>query len=338
MDQRTKAYLQLENAPAIDGLAFRNYRGEEDLAAMIPVFDACNQADGIRETTTLEFLVHLYRNLTNCDPAKDMIFAEVNGRVIAYSRVWWGDEPDGPLTYYTFCYLHPDWRRKGIGGAILRHNRARIREIAAGHDPERKKLIYTWAEEKQAGAHALLKREGFEEVRYFFTMLRDLNRPIPEPVMPEGLAIRPVTPQNLRQVWEAQEEAFRDHWGYTQQTEVDFQRLVDAPDLNLSLWKVGWDGDEVAGVIRNEIKPGENAKLGVEWGRTEPISVRRPWRKRGLATALLNASLLELKAQGMQHAVLGVDTQNPNGALQLYQNAGYEVTEKYTDYKKDLIV
>ena len=53
---------------------------------------------------------------------------------VAYSRVWWDDEADGPLVYKQVCFLDPAFGSRGIGGALLDWNEARLREIATDHD------------------------------------------------------------------------------------------------------------------------------------------------------------------------------------------------------------
>jgi ribosomal protein S18 acetylase RimI-like enzyme len=75
---------------------------------------------------------------------------------------------------------------------------------------------------------------------------------------------------------------------------------------------------------------------GRKIGYTEFITVRRPWRRRGLARAMLARSMAVHKAQGMIQTALGVDTDNPSGALNLYQHMGYQVTGQETTYRKPL--
>ena len=53
------------------------------------------------------------------------------------------------------------------------------------------------------------------------------------------------------------------------------------------------------------------------------MSVRRPWRRRGLARALVAESLRALRDAGMTSAVLGVDADNPTGALGVYEDNGF---------------
>ena len=68
----------------------------------------------------------------------------------------------------------------------------------------------------------------------------------------------------------------------------------------------------------------------------ESVSVRRPWRRRGLARALIAASLVDLRRRGIEEALLGVDAENPNGALALYEGRGFEVKVRAMCYRKTL--
>jgi ribosomal protein S18 acetylase RimI-like enzyme len=78
----------------------------------------------------------------------------------------------------------------------------------------------------------------------------------------------------------------------------------------------------------------ENETLGVRRGWLERISVRRPWRKRGLATALIVSALEGLRDRGMTDAMLGVDAENVTGALGLYEKLGFRVKDRSTNYRK----
>jgi ribosomal protein S18 acetylase RimI-like enzyme len=106
--------------------------------------------------------------------------------------------------------------------------------------------------------------------------------------------------------------------------------------MQKELWVVAWDGDQVAGSIFNFIDHEYNARTGRKLGYTEYISVRRPWRRRGLARAMLARSMKVLKDAGMTQTALGVDAESLSGALRLYESMGYEVVASGTTYRKQL--
>ena len=154
-------------------------------------------------------------------------------------------------------------------------------------------------------------------------MSRTIDMLLPDAPMPEGLEVRPVEADQIRAIWDAKEEARRDHWGYQPATEQDYQRWTSSRLFTPQLWKVAWDGTRVAGMVLNRLDREQNEQYRRRRGYTQDIFVRRPWRRRGLARALLVQSIQMFEQMGMDETALGVDTQNPHGALNLYERGGY---------------
>ena len=111
-------------APAVPGPAIRAYRGDADLPGMLRSYSAAHEADGVEEVTTLDDIRRNYATLVNCDPARDIFVAEVEGEVVAYARVFWQELVEGGRSYENFGFVHPAWRRRGIGGEL--HRRASL--------------------------------------------------------------------------------------------------------------------------------------------------------------------------------------------------------------------
>jgi ribosomal protein S18 acetylase RimI-like enzyme len=302
---------------------------------MVALLDACAEADGLDYANSVGDLRLLFAHLVRCDPYRDMLFAEVDGRVIAYGRVWWKEESTGGRIYPFHGFVHPAWRRKGLGTAILCYNEFRLREIAREHRPGGKSF-QVWASDREAGAHALFLGAGYRPARYMIEMARRTDVPLREAPLPAGLEVRPVQPVQIRIIWKAREEAYRDHWGYTPATKEDYSRWMASPLFYPGLWKVAWEGNQVAGMVLNRIDQAENAKNRRKRGYTQNVFVLRPWRRRGLARALLTQSIQMFGDLGMEETALGVDTQNPSGALRLYESVGYQETRRHTFYRKAL--
>ena len=337
MNVKTEQALILTGeAPQIPSLSLRRYRGAEDFAALAELFNLGNEADGVKEALTAEEMEYHYTRLKDFDIHKDMLLVDVEGQLAAYGRASHREEAEDRHVYFAFGVVHPAWRRKGLGRFLLHQNEARLRQIAAGHPNDKQKVFMVEASQTQAGATSLIKQEGYREDRHIIEMQRELSEPIPAVELPEGLEVRPSTPEHTRAIWEALDEAFRDHWGYSPGTEQDYQRFANHPSNTPEFWQVAWEGEQVSGMVLNRISAEENEKLGLKWGWTDPICVRRPWRKRGLARALIYKSMEVLKTEGMQQAILGVDTQNPSGALGLYESCGYRKFGHWTMYVKGI--
>jgi len=326
--------LRLADAPAVPGLDFRRYRGPVDLPEMVRVANACHDADGVDEVVTIEGMTVEYANLTNSDPYHDAVLAEVEGRLVAYGRVEWEDENNGGRTYTSFGFVDPAWRRHGIGRAMLRENEGRLRGIAADHEHDRPRWLGSFGADRDESNTRLLLSEGYVVVRHFYDMVRPSLDDSEDFPLPEGLEVRPVSREGFRVVFEADAEAFRDHWGGIDASEAAFERWIGSPTFDRSLYIVAWDGDQIAGGVLNVIDPVENEERGHQRGLLDSVFTRRPWRRRGLARALIGRSFRALRERGMTSAALGVDAANPNEALALYESSGFVVHRSYSAYRK----
>jgi ribosomal protein S18 acetylase RimI-like enzyme len=327
----------LTDAPAVPGLVFRHFRGKSDYPHMAAVIGASADADGIERADSAEDIAAAYAHLSNSDPARDMIFAEIDGEVASYGRGWWQEEPDGPYIYGLVGFLAPAWRRMGIGRAMLRWLEARLREVAADHPQQRPKFFQAFTDLSAVGLVALLESEGYAPVRYGHEMVRPSLDDIPDFPLPDGLVVRPALPEHYRAIWEADFEAFRDHWGYTSPTEKDYQAWVNNKAFfQPEMWQIAWDTatNEVAGQVKAFIHRDENEKYNRRRGYTEGISVRRPYRRRGLARALIARSLRDQRDRGMTESALGVDSENQTGATRVYEDCGFRAVKRSAIYRK----
>ena len=340
--------IPIPGAPAVPGLVFRRFHGEVDYPAMVAVLERSKETDGLERTDTVEDVARTYGHLINSDPGQDMLFVELGGRVIGYSRVWWELEVQGTRLYAHFAHLLPAWRGLGIRRAMLRHNERRLREIAASHPPESAKpaqqaasgqvarAFDVWAAETEVHWCSLLASEGYIAARHHLDMVRPHLEDVPDLPLPDGLEVRPVRPDQLLQVRDAADKAFHDHWGQTGSQAQRFLEWQAAPTFTPDLWQVAWDGDQVAGGVLNYVDRAENEAYGRLRGYTENVFVRRPWRRRGLARALVTRSLRLLRQLGLEEAALGVDAENPNGAGKLYQSLGFRTLKRHTTFRKPL--
>ena len=150
--------------------------------------------------------------------------------------------------------------------------------------------------------------------------------------LPDGVEVRAVSDGQLRAIWEADVDAFRDDKDFFEQDETDFERFVAEADQGTELWQVAWAGDVVVGQVRTHVTPGESERRGVRRAWTENISTRAEWRKRGIASALIVSSLTQLAELGFEEACLGTDVDNPNDSLGLYESLGYRRTADVAEW------
>jgi ribosomal protein S18 acetylase RimI-like enzyme len=340
-----KAQIQeeilLPYAPEIPGLVFRGFQGEVDYQIMLDLINASKGPDEIDRTDNLEDIARNYSHMNNCDPYQDMLFVEVDGKPAAYGRVEWNIDWKGNWVGFQLAFSDPDFRRLGIGATMLRYFEEHLRQIADNQLAEgvikedTRRYFESFFADTEVGKEALFTSAGYSPARYSYSMVRSLAEPVEISPMPEGIEIRKVQPAQYRQLWEADQEAFQDHWGYIEGTEQDYQRWLEEPLNDPDLWRVAWDGDQIVGMVLNYLNEEENEEYNRLRGWTENISVRKAWRRQGVARALLTRSLQMFKNMGMDHAALGVDTQNATGALDLYKSVGFRVEKSFKVYRKE---
>lgn len=315
------------------GFAIRPYAGTGDLPGMVAVINAARAADGLEDRATVAEMAQQYEHLQRCDPATDIAIVESEGEVIGYARTTWDDVSEGYRAYWVVVEAHPD--RPELAEVLFDWVEARAGEVAASHPPGDKRLA-GWAAEDSTRS-ALFRSRGYEAVRFGAEMVRPDLEDIPDLSLPAGVEMRPVEESHLRAIWEADVVAFRDHRGNVEPTETDWEAWLDFPHWDPSLWRVAWAGDAVVGQVRNFIDAEHNETFGRLRGFTEFISTAREWRRQGIAGALISSSLHALKERGMTEAALGVDTENPNGALGLYESLGFVRTRLFGDYEKEML-
>jgi GNAT superfamily N-acetyltransferase len=319
--------IEIPEMPEISGLVFRRFRGEVDLSNIVTIINASLATDKNSERITVEGLSHIFEHPIHWDPQQDTLLVDVNDILIGYANTEWRFEDNGDCLHFINLYLVREWRNYGLELAMQRHMEHCAR-VAATAELDATHWFSSKTPETWQARVEMLHSLGYLPVRYYFEMQRFLlDDNLPESLLPTGLAFRPPLPRHYRSIWEAGEECFRDQQDYVAASEESYQAWVSMPDLDPSLWLVAWDGDQVAGAAINTIHEGN-------WGETDDLFVRRPWRKRGLGRALLIGSLHLFKARGLTAAGLGVDAENASGALGLYESVGFRPYQRLVSYRK----
>jgi mycothiol synthase len=324
----------------VTDLRLRPYAGPADVAAIVAVVNAASAADEVDEVWSEASMRAMAEHPTEqFDARRDVVIAELGDRVVGAGGLDWVDTRDGRYREYRFWgAVDPAHRGRGIGSALVTHQERHATRLAAGQSfAPREPILGTFAAAGRS-AEALLRGRGFEVARWFFDMVRPHLDEIAVSPLPDGLDLRPVTPDQHEMIWRANREAFRDHWGGGDESPEAMERWLADPHTDPGLWLIAWDGDEVAGGVWNVINPEENEQLGTARGWLASVFTRRAWRQRGLARSLIGRSLELLRDRGMTSAGLGVDADNPSGALGLYETAGFAVHERFCAWRKPLEV
>ena len=226
--------------------------------------------------------------------------------------------------------VHPEFRGLGIGSSLLETIAKRAQAEMKLAAPDVRVVIQSLINNQDETGHSLLRNNGYSPVRYYWRMEIKLQEAPVAVIYPAGITLRPfIKDEHAVAVWQADNEAFRDHWGSHDRTYEEWAHgKFGNPNFDSTLWMIAWDGDEVAGFSQNRFRK------GIGWIGT--IAVRRLWRGKGLGIALLRHTFGEFYKRGMKTIGLGVDSANLTGATHLYQRAGMHVAGEFAMYEKQL--
>jgi GNAT superfamily N-acetyltransferase len=223
------------------------------------------------------------------------------------------------------CRVLPEWRSKGIGRVLLKEAQAAARRRASTRPGTDLPVVFTsFVNDTEAATVRLLTGDGYRPARYEFWMVRPTLDDPPDDALPPGIELRSVRPEDSLAILQAADEAARDEPTYAPQTDEQLETWAASPiGGQLDIWQVAWAGDEIVAGVLGYIDEDENRLSGRRRGYTQNIFTRRPWRRRGLASALIGRNLRELARRGMTEAALSVDADNPSAALRIYERAGF---------------
>jgi mycothiol synthase len=330
----TQTFTQL---PIVSGFNFRLARGEEDYPGLVEMINEGNAADDFEQRYTLEDFTHEFNHLPNFDARRDALVIEKGDKIVGVAPVLWRHLDERDWVAMLRLSLAPAARDPQVMAAALKWSEEHAQTRYPGPEGAPRYLqMFTPSTARYKSQ--LAEEHGYTVARYFYLMLYPSLENLPRLELPDDVELRPAQPEHYRAIWEAITEAFRDHWGHAAQTEQDFERWAHNPHLDPALCRVAWDtkSNEVAGASINTIFPKENEQNGFKRGWIDVLGVRRPWRKRGVASALIADSLKALRDRGMTEGVLGVDAENPTGALRLYEKIGFKMIKKSMAYRKKL--
>lgn len=313
------------------GFTARPVNPATDVPRILRLCEAAAVADfGVADIT--ERMVRGAYSLPAFDAATDShLVLGADGQPVAIAEYYDGEELH--IAPYLFLRIHPAHRRPDVLEPLLGWVAARApQNVHLAPDGARVGL-HTDVAAVNGPTIEALERAGWHRDRTDWTMEIDLAAaaPLPDPDWPDGISTRPADlDRDARAIHAAENDFFSDHYGFTPSSFEQWwhfrtQFFQPEPDL----WILATAGDEIVGMALCSSQRAGQPDLG--WVST--LGVRRDWRRRGLALAILRHAFRLLAERGRARAGLGVDAQSLTGATRLYEKAGMRVVREAYEYE-----
>ncbi len=308
-------------------LTVRSYQGQQDLAAIAALINACEAVDQVDEGTSVTELKQEFQN-PNLHPEENVcLWEDDKENLLGFAQLWLPTSPDQMDGWLWFA-VHPEHRYQGLETAILQWGEQRLKTLV---NRFKKPLnLSVGAALKESDRINFLTDYGMQIKRYFYRMQRSLTEPIPTPEFPPGYQLREMQGKSEISAYvDLYNQSFIDHWNHHPLTVERVKYELSHPDYRQDLDLVLANAQGILTAFCHcHINPKNNARNHRQEGWIVCLGTRRGYRRQGLGTAMLLAGMQRLKAAGMDIALLGVDTQNPTGALNLYESVGFTPIRK----------
>jgi len=315
--------------PIPDGFAVRAPT-VDDAEAIAELINEVSMAEAGIPWTTTEETRDVLTSPDRAAPSPEVLLIDEDGSVAGYLESWTSD----PAELALIAFVRPALWGRGLSAWLVRHGEAWATENLRGSDSPFALRLSRFLSNEAAGR--LFESLGYHYVRTFWVMRVDLEGSRAEVPDPPGVSIRSFDPDSdVERVYEALREAFDDHWGGPfHSLERWRHRSIDGEGANFdpTLWFVAEEGNQVVGAICcTAFTPRAD-----DTGDVGYLAVRRMWRRRGVALALLLTAFAELGRRGIARCELSVDSENPTGATKLYERAGMQVAYGWDVWEKTL--
>lgn len=295
---------------------------QEELEQIVQLINTCRAADNLENRTSLR-RVQEHLADPQFDQDRDLrLWRDRNGELVAVAWLW-RSPPQAQVVGGLGFDIQPQICTDELATEIVVWAEQRL--LIASPMPERSHVLHSGCRNSQEQRRQLLKRLGFQPERHFHRLKRTLEDVMPSPVLPNGWTIRPVAAADA-EAWVAMfNQTFIDHWNHSPMSVDEFHYYATLSDYERALdLVVETPEGDLASFCTSEINAERNARLGCQEGYVGLLGTRRGYRRQGLAKALLLANLHQLKHRGMTTAAIGVDAQNPLGAVGLYHSIGFK--------------
>jgi mycothiol synthase len=267
---------------------------------------------------------------------KDFVGAFDGEDLVGYFSVMARGEAEGVFKVHVQGSVLPDRRGEGIGSVLATAMVDRGRAAALERRPDLPCRLTATGMSTNAEQEHLLTSHGMRGERWNFVMRTRVDDLPPAQPLPDGYEFRRYDDAMGLAVLEAHNLAFGGHHpNFTPWTETMWKQWVTGshtfrPDTSRVVVPTG--SDEIVAYLTTHEFEAYFEATGRREAYVGKVGTLPEHRGRGIAAALLGHCLHAYAEAGYDEASLDVDSENPTGALGVYQRAGFAVESRWTNY------
>jgi len=266
---------------------------------------------------------------------KDIVGAYDGDTLVGYFSILPRGEGEGHFKVHVEGSVLPLRRGEGIGTRLVEAMLARAEQVHAERRPDLPARLTTTGLSSDEAQADLLATADMSGERWNFVMRTALDAPPDEIPLPQGYEFVRYDASMAAAMLEAHNTAFLDHPNFTPWSETLWKQFVTEsrsfrPDLSFVVVPVG--EKEIVAYLQTAEFDAYFEVTGRREAYVGKLGTLREHRGKGIAGALLVRCLHAYREAGFDEASLDVDSENPTGALGIYERAGFAVESRWTNY------
>ena len=260
-----------------------------------------------------------------CTIENDVMVAQLEGKLIGVAYTYFLPSESKEERCYIFGGVLPEFHQQGVGEKLMMWAIQHAESLLQSTGRTLPKYLRASVSQQNESAARLFAHFEMKAVRFEEDLIRDLVN-LPEENRNSKYLIVPWDLARNEEARIVKNLAFQDHWGSTPNSSELWLQMVNGSTARLdhSFFAVNQQ-QEIVGLLLTHRYESDDELLSKRIGWIDKLATLAEHRKQSIAKNLITHALHSYTEDGLTHAALSVDTQNPTGAYGLYASLGFEL-------------
>jgi len=289
--------------------------------------------DGLIFVQTAEELAEEFDG-TYCSLNHDVIVAIYESSIIGVGYTIFLPSEIKEERCYIFGTTKPEYRNNGVGTAVMKWATEHGESLLRSTKRTLPKYLRSDMSATNSSAGSLFQSFNMSPVRWNDDLIIDLADS-PEVFTASEYSIVAWDSSRDEEARVVKNLAFMDHWGSTPTSKDGWEQLVHGSTARLDQSFFALDSNHnIVGLLLSHRYESDDEALGKRIGWIDKLATLAEHRKQSIGKSLITHALAAYQRDGLTHAALDVDTENPTGAYGLYTAVGFSTFRGKVTYER----